>query len=413
MTIPPTIDLMDPELLRDPFHAYSRLRECSPMAQVVIGGKGSLLWLVTRHEDVRFVLSDRRFVNNPANVPGMHVPDDRPEAFRQLGIDDRYSPYLLENLLDADGADHLRLRRLVSRVFTARRVADLRPRAEALTHDLLDRLTDPADLLKDFAYPLPITVISELVGIPEQDREQWREWGFALMRSQETEHYTPALRGMVDYVEALVERRRAEPAADLLTALIRVHDEDGARLSSFELVAMVLAIVLAGQETTAHLISNGTVALLAHPDQRERMLADPALIPAAVHELLRWCGPFHAARVRYATEDVAIGGRKLRKGSPVMASLVAANYDPRRFDAPHRLDLTRQPDERRETHLAFGHGLHYCLGAALARMEAEVALPALLTRYPDLSLTVSAEALERVPAPGAWQLAALPLRLPR
>lgn len=411
MTAPPTVDLADPELLRDPFHAYSRLRERSPMAQVVIGGRGSPLWLVTRHEDVRFVLSDRRFVNDPANVPGLDLTDARTEVFRQLGIDDRYAPYLLENLLDADGADHLRLRRLVSRAFTARRVAGLRPRVEAITGALLDRLDDPADLLEEFAYPLPITVISELVGIPEADRDRWRAWSRALMRSQEPEHFTPALRGMVDYIEDLAARRRAEPAADLVTALIRAHDEDGAGLSEFELVAMVLALVLAGHETTAHLIGNGVVALLTHPDQRRRLAADPALAPGAVHELLRWCGPVHATRVRYAAEDVEIGGRRLRKGSPVMASLVSANYDPRHVEDPHRLDLARQPDGRRETHLAFGHGLHYCLGAALARLEAEIAFLALLARYPGMALAVAPEELEYVPSPGTWRLTGLPVRL--
>jgi cytochrome P450 len=421
MAAPVTVDLLDPELLRDPFRGYSRLRERSPMVQVVDGGRASSIWLVTRHEDVRLVLNDRRFVSNPSNVPGMEIEDTRAEVFRRMGIDDEYAPYLLRTVLDVDGEDHLRLRRLVSRAFTPRRVAALLPRVREIAGRLLDRLPGLAsprdgvvDLLDHFAYPLPITVICELVGIPEEDRGRWLGWSRALMRSHETEHFTTAIRGIVDHVEALVARRRDEPADDLLTALLRARDEDGAVLSEFELVTMVLTIVLAGHETTAHLIGNGTAALLTHRDQLDLLRADPAaLLPRAVHELMRWCGPVQGARFRYATEDVEIGGRKLRKGSKVIANLVSANFDPRRFADPHRLDITRQPDGRSETHLGFGHGLHYCLGAALARQEAEVAFGALLDRYPDLSLAVPPEKLDRVPVPGAWRLASLPVRLTR
>ncbi|MBX6766951.1 MAG: cytochrome P450, partial [Actinomadura rubrobrunea] len=325
MASPVTVDLLDPELLRDPFHGFSRLRERSPMAQVVYGDRGSRLWLVTRYDDVRLVLGDRRFVNDPGNVPGMRIEDQRAQIFRKMGIDDEHAPYLLRTILDADGEDHLRLRRLVSRAFTARRVAALLPRVREITERLLDRLPERAsrdgvvDLLEHFAYPLPITVICELVGIPEEDRGRWLAWSGALMRSHETAGFTAAVRGIVAHVRALVARRRAEPADDLLTALIGVHDEDGAALSEFELVTLVLTIVLAGHETTAHLIGNGTAALLAHQDQLDLLRADPASTPRAVHELMRWCGPVQAARFRYAAEDVEIGGRRLRKGSPVMA----------------------------------------------------------------------------------------------
>lgn len=419
MTAFATVDLMDPALLRDPFHGYSRLREQSPMVQVVYGQRGSSLWIVTRYADVQLVLSDRRFVSNPCNVPGMQIKDVRAEVFQSMGIDDRHAPYLLQSVLDADGDDHIRLRKHVSRAFTARRVAGLLPRVRQISEALLDRLPERADpqdgvvdLIEHFAYPLPITVIGELVGIPKADRQQWRRWSHALMGSQQTQHFAPALRAIVDYLEALVEHRRTEPADDLLTALIHTYDQDEDALNAFELVTMVLSLVLAGHQTTAHLIGNGTAALLTHPDQLERLRADmPALMPRAVHELLRWCGPVQGTRFRYATEDIAIGGRKLRKGTPVMASLVSANYDPRRFTDPHRFDITRQPDARRETHLGFGHGLHYCLGAALARQEGEAALTTLLNRYPDLSLAVPPEDLNRVPRPGNWHLADLPVHL--
>ncbi|MFC4911483.1 cytochrome P450 family protein [Actinomadura gamaensis] len=415
VTEPVTVDLLDPDLLRDPFAGFSRLRELSPMVQVTYGSAGTPLWLVTRYEDVRKVLGDRRFVNSPANVPGLGLEDVRAEAFRGMGIEDEYAAYLLRTVLDADGDDHLRLRRLVARTFTARRVQELQPRVRNITAGLLDRLPvrdGVVDLVEDFAYPLPITVICELVGIPADDRGRWREWGRALMRQDDPGGIGAAVAGIVHCVEDLIGRRRVEPADDLITALIRVHDEDGSVLSGFELVTLVLAIVLAGHQTTAHLIGNGVLALLDHPDQLALLRSDPSgRMAGAVHELMRWCGPVQATRFRYATEDVEIGGKILRKGSPVMASLVSANFDPRQFEDPHRFDITRQPDGRRESHVGFGHGLHYCLGAALARQEAEVAFTALLARFPEMSLAVPRDRLSRTSVPGTWQLASLPVRL--
>jgi cytochrome P450 len=408
-----TVDLLDPELLRDPFTAYSHLRERAPLARVVFPGVDQEVWVVTRYDDVRTVLGDHRFVNDPAHVPGKDVGNLRERLVAARGIPPEYAKYVLDSILDADGEDHLRLRRLVSRTFTARRVMELRPRVEQITEDLLDRLPGTArdgvvDLLPDFAYPLPITVICELVGIPEQDRPLWREWGKQLFSP---DGLAAAMRDLVGYIEDLIARRRAAPAGDLLTGLIRTHDEDGDRLTDTELITMVLTLVLAGHETTAHLIGNGTAALLTHPGQLTLLREDPSLMPRAVHELMRWCGPVQATRIRYAAEDVDLGGMTVATGDPVMAMLVGANYDPRAFPDPERLDITREPDGRKESHVGFGHGLHYCLGAALARQEGEVAFTALLRRFPDLSLAVPPADLEREPLPGSWRLARLPLRL--
>ncbi|KAA9378461.1 cytochrome P450 [Microbispora cellulosiformans] len=409
------VDLFDPQLASDPFRGYSRLREQAPMTRGSFPGLSSPIWIVMRYEDVRTVLSDRRFVNNPANVPGADVQNIREDLIEARGIPREYAPYILDSVLDADGDDHLRLRRLVSRAFTARRVAELRPRVEAITEDLLDRLPGHAedgvvDLIEHFAYPLPITVICELVGIPEEDRPRWREWGRGLF-SLEPGAASKPLRAIVDYIHDLVGRRRAEPTGDLLTGLIRAHDEDGDRLSDTELVTMVLTLVLAGHETTAHLIGNGTAALLTHPDQLAALRDDPGLLPRAVHELMRWCGPVQGTRIRYASEDVPIGDLTVRRGEPVMAVLVSANYDPRRFDDPERLDVTRESDGHKEVHVGFGHGLHYCLGAALARQEGEVAFGALLRRHPRLALAVAPEDLSRQFLPFSWRLARLPVRL--
>lgn len=403
------IDLTDPELMRDPFTAYSRVREQGGLARGVIPGVPPV-WLATRYDDVKVVMGDARFVNDVANVPGMDAPNVTEQIWLAAGIPEEYLVYLRAGISDADGADHARLRKLVTRAFTAKRVAELRPRVEEITERLLDELPDDdsVDLLAHFAYPLPIIVICELVGIPEQDRPRWRAWSAALARGMGP-GMGEAMRGLIDHVGDLIELRRAEPAEDLLSALVRAQDDD--RLSDVELVTLVLSLVVAGHETTAHLIANGTAALLTHPDQLKLVREDSSLLPKAVHELMRWCGPALGTRLRYATEDIDVGGTLVRKGEAVMPVLAGANHDPRAYERADRLDITRDPDRRRETHVGFGHGPHYCLGAALARQEAEVAFGALLRRFPDLALAVDPDDLVRGPNPGTWQLAALPVRL--
>lgn len=409
------VNLMDPALLKDPFGEFSRLREQAPLVRGFLFNPEKPAWLVTRYDDVKQVLSDPRFVNNPANVPGVDARSIRDNLLRARGVPPDYMRYVVEGVLASDGADHIRLRRLVSRTFTARRVMDLRPRVEEITERLLDRLPDRAedgvvDLIEHFAYPLPITVICELVGIPEEDRPRWREWGRSLV-NMDPEIFGTALRNIVEHIKELIERRRVTPTDDLLTGLIRTHDEDGDRLRDTEMITMILTLILAGHETTAHLIGNGVAALLTHPGQLALLRSDPALTPRAVHELMRWCGPALGTQLRYAAEDVEVGGVPIHRGEPVIAILASANHDPREFDDPGRLDITREPDGRRENHVGFGYGLHYCLGAALARQEGEVALAALLRRFPDLALAVDPADLRREPVPAAWRLERLPVRI--
>ncbi|MFC7330880.1 cytochrome P450 family protein [Marinactinospora rubrisoli] len=408
------VSLVDEELVRDPFTAYARVRESGTLVRGLIPGADPV-WLVTRYDDVRLVLTDPRFVSDVTAVPGQAVPDVVEQIRAATGIAPEYLDHLRRGLGDVDGADHTRLRRLVSRAFTARRVAELRPRVEEIAERLLDRLPEAAengvvDLLRHFAYPLPIAVICELVGIPEQDRGRWREWSAALAAGLGP-GMEPALRGLADHTRELIGRRRAEPADDLITELVRVHDEDGDRLDETELVTMVISLVLAGHETTAHLIANGTAALLTHPGQLAALRRNPELTPRAVHELMRWCGPVLATRMRYPTEDVRIADTLVRRGEPVLPVLAGGNRDPRAYQDPDRLDITRDPGGRRETHLGFGQGRHYCLGAALARQEAEVAFTALLRRFPGLRLAVTADDLRHGPNPGAWHLASVPVRL--
>lgn len=400
--------LTSPELLADPYGGYGRLREQAP----VLRGRyldDSPIWYVTRYDDVRSVLADGRFVNNAEAAPGVEAADRKAQLIESLGIPPDIVGYLTGSILSSDGATHTRLRKLVSRAFTVRRVAELRSSVERITTDLLDDLGEgPVDLVEYFSYPLPITVICDLVGIPEADRAQWHVWGKALSNMRPGE-VGPAARGCVDYLNALIEQRRATPRDDLIDALIAVHDEDGDQLSDVEMVTMVLTLVFAGHETTAHLISNATVALLTHPDQLARLREEPALWPGAVHELMRWCGPVQITALRYATQDLEVGGTRIRAGEAVQPVLVSANYDPREYQSADQLDLTRRSTERGEGHVGFGHGAHYCLGAALARQEAEVALSALFSRFPGLTLACTTDELTWDPIPGARRLHELPV----
>lgn len=407
-----------PELVKNPFATYSRIRERTRLVRATMPGVEPF-WMATRYDDAKVVLSDPRFVLNPANVPGLAGTANRLEQFQLAsGIPPRYVAFSRANLPSLDGADHLRLRRLVSAAFTPRRVAELRPRIEEITARLLDRLPEVAedgvvDLLRHFATPLPLTVICELVGVPENERDRFRvvvwEW-MAGAGPGEGTHNRARWETPFGYVSDLIERRRACPEDDLASALIRVHDEDGDRLNDAELVWTIVSLVVAGYETTMHFITNGILALLTNPDQLALLRENPDLMPRAVDELLRWCDPVLGAHFRYATEDIEVGGEIVRKGEALMPIVTGANYDPRVFDDPERLDLTRDGGSRHESHLGFGHGLHYCLGAALARQEAAVAFEALLHRFPDLALAVDPRDLKHG-REHMWKFLSLPVRI--
>lgn len=408
------INLADPAFLADPLADYARARELGSVVRAQFLD-GTPAWLVTRHEQVRTVLGDRRFANASTSVPGIDR-NVRAELMAKLGMAKEYIPYLAESILDADPPDHTRLRKLVSRAFTVRRIGELRPRVEEISAALLAALPEHAEngtveFLEHYAYPLPITVISELVGVPEEDRPLWKSWSDRMVQIEEPGAMAGAVREMVEHIKAMIAERRAKPSEDLLDALIQVRDEEGDRLTETELVTMVLTLVLAGYITTTHLIGNGTVALLTHPDQLAVLRGDPGQLPAAVHELMRWCGPVLAARPRFATEDVELDGAQIRTGEMVMTALVSANHDPRYFADPEHFDITRRPPKPGEEHVGFGQGAHYCLGAALARQEGEVAFGQLFDRFPQLSLAVPEEDLEWKLLPNMRNLVRLPLRL--
>ncbi|MFF5262865.1 cytochrome P450 [Actinomadura viridis] len=393
----PEIDLADPEVVRDPFTAYGRARERSPLALLRAPGFGTM-WAVTRHEHAREMLGDPRFALGSGSYLRPDVPEDCLPYMRTMG--------------EMDGPEHTRLRRLVSPAFTRRRAEGFRQRMEPIVEGLLDDLEaraggGPVDLLAHFARPLPIEVICELVGIPGDDRPRWREYG-ATVAAGAGPDFAKAIPGIMDGAKAAVARRREEPADDLLSDLLRTQAEDGDRLGDDELVTLIWHLVIAGQ-TPVGLISNAVEALLARPDQLAALRGDAGLMPRAVDELTRWCGPALLSVPRFAQEDVRIGGVPVGKGEAVTVAIAAANRDPRAFTDPDRLDVRREAGAA--GHLSFGHGPHFCLGASLARAQTEVALAALLRRFPGLASAAAPGEVLRAPDPGAWRLTSLPVTL--
>jgi cytochrome P450 len=314
-------------------------------------------------------------------------------------------------MLDADPPDHTRLRALVSKAFTPRLIERMRPRVQEIADALLDVVQDRGkmDLIDDYAFPLPITVIAELLGVPAEDRNRFREWSDAAVSGDTSREYLervliPHMQAFTDYLRAMFEEKRENPEEDLVSALVRA-EEAGDKLGEDELVGMVFLLLVAGHETTVNLIGNGVLALLQHPDQLESLRENPSLIKPAVEELLRYDGPVETSTERFAREDVAVGERVIPKGEMVLVVIAAADHDPERFPVPDALDLTR-PDNK---HLAFGKGIHHCLGAPLARMEGQTAINTLLRRMPDLRLKGTSHSLSWRPGMVLRGLKGLPV----
>jgi cytochrome P450 len=388
----PEIDLTDVKVLTDPFTAYDQAREAGALAKLVIPGFGPF-WALTRYTEARAMLGDPRF-------------EVRAESFmRPPGIPDHCLEYM-RTMAEQDGPEHLRLRRLVAPAFTPKRAAQLRPRLAAITDRLLDELPAHAedgvvDLVPHFARPLPMDVICELVGIPDAERPRWRAYGAAVAGGM-GQDFASAIPAIINGAQEVVARNRTEPRDDLIGDLVRAQDDD--RLTDTELVTLVWHLVLAGQ-TPVNLIANAVEALLRHPDQLAALRADPGLWPGAVEELMRFCSPQLLTTPRFAREDVEIDGQLIRRGERVTAAMVAADRDPRVFPDADRLDVTRSGPAQ----LGFSHGPHFCLGASIARVQTEVALSALFTRFPDLALAV--DDVPRAPDGGTWRPASLPLTL--
>lgn len=391
----PSVVELGLEYVQDPYSVNERLRDQGAAVQVIMPN-GMRAWLITRYAEARAALMDARLSKQAYTIRGKYRPGS-PESV------------LFTHMLNTDPPDHDRLRRLVNKVFTARRVEQLRPRLAAIAGELLDQMgaADEADLVEAFAFPLPIIVICELLGLPAADREAFREWSDAVVSAMTRQaEVDDAAVAWSAYMAEQVEKKREQPADDLLSALVHVED-GGDRLSRDELLAMVFLLVAAGHETTVNLIAGAVLALLLNEQQGARLLADLSLLPGAVDELLRFVSPGGHATLRGTLEPVEVGGTLIPAGEVVLVSLSSANHDPAQYVSPDRLDIGREATG----HLGFGHGIHYCLGAPLARMEAEIALTALLTRYPAMTLAISPAELRWKPSTLVHGPVSLPVRL--
>lgn len=368
------------EFQSNPFPTYARLREEDPLHwSEKLGG-----WVATGYRDVKFVLGDARFSADRITPFMNGLSPTRREAYARLGSS--LSHWIVFN----DPPRHTRLRGLQNKAFAPQRMAELRPRVEQIVREILDSLRGRAkiDFIADVAYPLPVTVMAMLLGVPTRDLDQFKFWsdelalfiGSATSAPDKWERAQSSLIAMEEYFTPLIEARRANPQDDLLTTIVRAEDS-GARWTPQELLTNTLGLLFAGHETTTNLLGNGLFSLLRHPDQLDWLRQNPARIPEAIEELLRYDGPVGAI-VRIAKEDVAIGDRTMISGQRVFAMINAANRDPLQFRNSDLLDLKREDN----THITFGHGIHYCVGAPLARLEGVLLFEELLSRYPTLEI---------------------------
>ncbi|MFN2535429.1 MAG: cytochrome P450 [Pseudonocardiaceae bacterium] len=377
-------DPVSPAAKCNPYPAYAHLRATQPVHCVMLPN-GRRRWLITRYADAERALCDPRLVKT-------RPVDDLPDEVRPL----------VRSLISADPPDHTRLRALVRKAFSPRLVERLRPRIQQIADELLDAVlpADRMDLIDDYALPLPIMVISELLGIPSADSAQFRAWSNAFVADEPFSTGEPlpawrrtALTEFSDYLRALFECKRADPQDDLVTGLVLVR-EAGDALSADELLSTVAVLIVAGHETTVNLIGNGMRALLAHPDQLRMLVRGPRLIGSAMEELLRYTGPSETTTFRYAGTDLHYHGVTIPQGDQVVIVLASANRDDTRFARAGQLDVTRTDNH----HLGFGKGIHFCLGASLARIEGQIAISRLIRRIPDLRLAIPLDKLHWRPS---------------
>jgi cytochrome P450 len=396
------VDISSPAFKANPYPFYAQLRKEAPVHRVILGDKRPA-WLVTRYDDVLTVLKDDRFAKDRRMVLTPEQMAKEPWIPKMLRPIER-------NMLDTDAPEHTRLRGLVHLAFTPRLIENMRARIQRLTDELLDAVQSRGrmDLIRDYALPIPTTVISEMLGVPVADRHKFHGWSSTIVSTVPSRwgilKAIPALALFLRYIRKLVALRRAAPQDDLVSALVAAH-EAGDRLTEDELLAMVSLLLIAGHETTVNLIGNGMLALMEHPQQMERLRADPALIKPAVEELLRYDGPLETATERFAREDVTLSDVTIPRGEMVFAVVASANRDETQFKDADLLDLTREPNR----HLAFGQGVHFCVGAPLARLEGQIAINSLLQRIPDLRLGVPSQALRRRPGLVLHGLKSLPV----
>lgn len=400
-----TINLAAPEFRKNPYAVYARYRQQEPIATVDTGyAKGA--YFLTRYDDVLQVLKDPRFSSDSRKL---HPDRKKPLVMRWLP---NFFDALQNSMVMADDPDHRRLRDQVHKAFTPTRIQSMTSRIETLCGQLLDQAArrPEIDLIAEYALPLPLTIISEMMGVPPAQRAKFHHWTARFLESTSgigrMMYQMPSAISMYRFLNKMVRLRSAEPQDDLITALVQA-EVDHQRLSTDETLAMLFLILFAGHETTVNLIGNGTLALLEHRDQLQKLHEQPELIDSAIEELLRYGNPVEQVAPRYAMEDIEVGGRIIPKGAHVMLALGSANRDERTFENPDDLDITRSPNR----HLAFGMGMHFCLGAPLARLEGQIAVHMLVQRFPQMQLAVPMDQLQWRNSVGVRGLKSLPIRL--
>ncbi|HEU4329006.1 MAG TPA: cytochrome P450 [Roseiflexaceae bacterium] len=395
------MDVASPAFIQQDYAHYRWMRAEAPVYR---GRYGRLFnaYMLSRYADVSATLKDPRLVRDRRNaLPGAsRLPIWLPKSLQAL----------TRSMIVSDEPDHRRLRTLVHKAFTPRVVAGLAQRIEALTHELLDAAerAGTTDLVTAYALPIPMTVIAELIGVPRDDRPRFLAWSQRAVGVPSALGFVGwyrALRATMGYIEGLIAERRRNPQDDLLTALVQA-EEAGDQLDKEELLSLVFLLLIAGYETTVNLIANGTRVLLDHPEQLAALRAEPALIEGAIEEIVRYDGPVQATKPCYPSEDLTLHGVTIPRGAMVMLLLGAANRDEAAFPDPDRFDIRRTPNR----HLGYGHGIHYCLGAPLARLEGSIALTTLIGRYPNLRLAVAPERLRYKAMPLFHRLETLPVR---
>lgn len=403
------VDFLSPDLLRNPHPTLARMRETTPVYHVQHKELGAYPWLLTRYSDCINLLNDERFTKDDARIPrnGATSGDLTPEEMMMAA-----AGAINRHMLTLDPPDHTRLRALVHKAFTPNMIRSLEVRIQQITDGLIDNMQakEQVDFIRDFAFPLPVTVIAELLGIPHEDQQKFREWSQTIIMGGTSganlDKVGAAALEFIMYFHDKFDDRRENPKDDLITALVQA-EESGDKLDQQELISMVFLLLVAGHETTVNLLGNGLLALLQHPDQKQMLAQNPSLAKTAVDELLRYDGPVGVSTMRWALEDVDYYGVTIPAGAMVVASLLSANRDPEMFANPNALDITRTPNK----HIAFGNGIHYCVGAPLARMEGTIAFNTLLRRVPNLALTVDVEELQWNPTILLHGMQSMPVRV--
>jgi cytochrome P450 len=403
MTNLPTVNIASPEFRANPFPFYARLRAEAPVYRTVLPDKQAA-WLITRYDDVLMVLKDeQRFSKD-------RLAAMTPQQLKKTPwMPPMFTP-LARTILDTDFEEHARLRGPIHLAFTPRRIEQMRARVQSLANTLLGEAErrGQMDLIHDYALQIPLTIISEMLGIPEKDRERFHRWTKLLVNLSANQNgVLPGilqLMFMLRYLRRLIQQRRADPGDDLISALA-IAEEGGHRLSDNELLAMVFVLLIAGHETTINLIGSGSLALLENPDQLRLLRQRPELNKNAIEELLRYVNPVEEATERYAREDISVHGVTIPKGQMVLAVLASANRDEHIFADPDRLNLARENNK----HVAFGLGVHYCVGAPLARLEGQIAIQTLVARLPNLHLVAEWQTLRWRPGLTVRGLEALPV----